>query len=332
MFGLTLLFTLLASTSTQERRSLLPNPEERAARVYESYLHSARSLPRGTITVQVAASDGDVPETEDVERLTTTSHAEPTGVFDMAHIRERRHGGCGFSLDRPHLFERVERDGRFVFEARFENVPELEHRIFAISDRLVQQRVQTVRPGETVRFVYQHVEPDHAYGFRVRLGPRGPLDERYLIWPAWCDWGALPDDFPLSQQPVAGGVHRYRLPDRPLEWCLYRRDYQRAYGDRDSFLPAPPPDRGFWAEVELTPGFAVRMRTVDEAGTPVRWVRVQFDGKVFTTDGAGLALLATDDPEPTTRIDLGGFEIVGGNVEKDGTFDRYSHGLDVVLR
>ena len=318
----------------QARTPPLSGSKARRERVYESYLGADRSLPRGTITVQVAAPEGDVPTIEQVERLATTATScSYSRVVHTARIRHQRTWNCGSTLARTYLFERVEREGRFVFEARFENVPETEHRISALGDRLIEQRVQYVRPGETVRFVYQRVEPERAYGFRVRLvGPKGPLTSKYLVWPAWSAWARIPDEFPLSQRPVAGGVHSYGLAKgADVPWCVYKHGYQRAYGDRGSFQRSPAPEEGHWANVALEPGFGVRIRTTDPEGRALAGVRIRFDEQTFVTDWDGVTYLSSSKVEPEARLEVVGFRFAAGDVDEDGAFEWHHHGLHAIL-
>ena len=279
-----------------------------------------KRLTKGTITLRVAETAGDVEawtSFDDAPSLNAhLSESEGSRSYSVVTT-----AWCGTGIDT--WFQRKLIDGRYVHEAVIERVPEGEYTVVLNSDRLTDRWQAIVRPGETELFTFVEGPLDDAYGLRVTDAATGERVPYYRLNPL------VPStDFPLAETQVQDGFHGIVAnPDALSEWVLAALGYQNHYGTRDSFERATPPQRGSWASISLVPGTGYRLSVENPEGEPLVGVQVLFDGRTFRTDPAGIAHLASPDPEAERRLqflaDRTASRIVGGNVQQDGTFRRW---------
>ena len=290
---------------------------------------------RGKLTLRIVDPEGPLPIWQDrrqAPELDATLRAEELPFWFTAKAKRTPSLCDGFGHRGP-WFEPVWRAGRIVYEVTFEDLPDVEYTVQIEAGRLVDAPIRRARIGNTVDFEYESRDPDRAYRFQVVHEQTREAVRHYSIARAVPQRSEIPTPFPLSKDPVDGDVHAYALPDdEPVHWCLFKPGFERVYGDRRSFVPAQPPARGHVARIELRPGFGVRLEALDQDGRPLQGVDIEFDAAEFRTDEAGVAYLRSPSARPLTRLAVEGYDIVGGNVEPDGTFEFRAVGLELVLR
>ncbi|MFT5476123.1 MAG: hypothetical protein ACI8Y8_001458, partial [Planctomycetota bacterium] len=274
-------------------------------------------LQVGVLRIIVAEEVGDVLDWKrfnEAPRLNGTARS----VDGRLQFRIVTTAMCGNGVDA--WFKREHRGGRFVYEAAIEDVPAGDYVVSVQSDRLLDRHAAQIQPDETATFMYIHGTPEDAIGLRVTSASPSLNVSHYWLSPVHED-----SEFPLSARPTGGGLHAIVLPgDTAYEWFVYSFGFQRAYGSRASFARAAPPERGLWADVVLKPGYGIRLRAQDPSGKPLPGVKIDFGGRPFRTDSAGLTYLSSSMAEPKLQLQIEGLTIVGGNVRRDGSFDGVS--------
>ena len=323
-----------AFTEAQTEVEVLPG------RTVSAQLRPAEALPAEVLTLRVVDANGDVPDWQGFRDAPSVSAAVRSEQLGRDY-NVQTSAMCGTGVDA--WFRRVERDGRMVLETTLGPLVVADYEVRLNLDGRTYEGPATVRPGEPAVFTM------HAprFGFRVRSAATGEPVAGYRVVPAAAP-GAEPRQWGLSELPLevsAPGqtVHALDVERSELgAWCLVAPGYRRAYGTQWDFRQETT---GGWAEVELEPGYGVRLMAHQGERERVVGARITFDGREFRTGSGGATLLTASepprsqpgsltgsDPAPVApRLSIEGWRIVAGNVAPDGSFDPEAHLLEVTL-
>lgn len=298
---------LLSTASELQSTGITPNTEIAPNT-------GTREPQTGTVRVWVAKHGGDVPGGEgSLHRKLAARMTGRGGFFRIESPNRMVH-------DPDASFERVSREGRFVYEAIVDDVPQTPGTEFWVkigSAPLLDRGRARVRAGQTVTF-FLVAEQDRgsALGLRVVDAVSDEPLEHYFLSPV-----TQSADFHLPERPLEDGFHGIASrPSELPEWVVEVDGYQRFYGDGHAFRRTAPPQTGFWATVPLTPGIGIRLRATRSDGAPAAGIAVNFDGLLFRTDSKGTAYLASPNTRAQRRIDVPSARIIGGNLGEDGAF------------